>query len=683
MDKLTNGVRAAATAVIAVLLCGILLWLLPMSIFTTCYMDLGEHVYYAHGNAAAAIAGILAAVALFVLAKRLRPRMRPLRENTVRRIVWVCGLCAALYALALQVCPIADQVAILNTAAEMHEGDFTEFLPGGYMDAWPHQRGLVLLLYVLQFFFGGNNYLLPQMLNAVCLVVVWRCLYALGKAWLGEGLRARLVLICSVAFLPLSFYVTFVYGNLYGLAAALAGFVMLERWFARRVWRYAAAGGALMALSVVIKPNYAIFLVAYVLFLLLDAIVRRKAASVASAVLAVALYAAMSFGTGAAISAITGIPQSKGVPATGHITMGLQEGSRAPGWFNGYNYTIYSALDYDTNAADALARTHLKERVAELAGAPKQAVNFFTRKTASQWAEPTFQSVNIQETRKTNVEPPTWYLALCTPSSALSHGLLAVLDALQSVVYFGALAYFITRIRRGEVFHWTLAVVFLGGFLFHLVWEAKGQYTISFFVLLFPYAVQGLADCAQGLLYLWDARREKNMGVQHPKRALALLCCAAVLTVLVVATPLRRVAALGQTADEQAFAQYAAERGAPLTSGDYLLTDGQGQEILLRFQTGRGWPYERPHYTISHGGVPIVPDALGQAPEQLKDAAVTMATLEQLAAKYWTLIPCEDGFYICIKDTEDIFWAATRRDGAVRLENLLDLPEQVWHLTPV
>lgn len=680
MDKLTNGVRAAATAVIAVLLCGILLWLLPMSIFTTCYINLGEHVYYAHGNAVAVIAGILAALALFVAAKRLRPRMRPLQEHTVRRIVWVCGLCAALYALSLQIIPTGDQAHILATAAEMHEGDFSAFLPGGYMDAWPHQRGLVLLLYVLQFFFGGNNYLLPQMLNAICLVVVWRSLYALSKAWLGEGLRARLVLICSVAFLPLSFYVTFAYGNLYGLAAALAGFVMLERWFAQRDRKYAAAGGALMALSVVIKPNYAIFLVAYVLFLLLDAIVRRKAASVAGAVLAVALYATMSLGASGAVTAITGIAPRGGIPTTGHIAMGLQESVLAPGWYNSYHYNIYNGTGQDTEAADALARAYIQERAAELAGDPKQAVNFFTRKTASQWVEPTFQGISIQETRKANVALPAWYIALCTPSSALSRGLLAVLDVLQSVVYFGALAYFITRIRRGEVFHWTLAVVFLGGFLFHLIWEAKGQYTITFFVLLFPYAVQGLSGCAQGLLHVWDARREKYMGVQHPKRVAAFVCCAAALTVLVAATPLRRVVALGQTADEAAYAQYAVERDAPLASGDYLAADAQNRVVHL--QLGRANGYSIPRYTISYEGAPLVPDARGQAPEQLKDAAVIPAAEEYPTVKYWQVIPCGDGFYVCIEDTEGVLWAATRRGGVVRMENLLDLPEQVWRLTP-
>lgn len=36
-----------------------------------------------------------------------------------------------------------------------------------------------------------------------------------------------------------------------------------------------------------------------------------------------------------------------------------------------------------------------------------------------------------------------------------------------------------------------LMTVFVGGFVFHAFWEAKGQYTLPYFVLLIPLAVQG------------------------------------------------------------------------------------------------------------------------------------------------------------------------------------------------
>ena len=34
-------------------------------------------------------------------------------------------------------------------------------------------------------------------------------------------------------------------------------------------------------------------------------------------------------------------------------------------------------------------------------------------------------------------------------------------------------------------------MILVGGFLFHLVWEAKGQYTLPYMVLVIPLAVEG------------------------------------------------------------------------------------------------------------------------------------------------------------------------------------------------
>ena len=39
-----------------------------------------------------------------------------------------------------------------------------------------------------------------------------------------------------------------------------------------------------------------------------------------------------------------------------------------------------------------------------------------------------------------------------------------------------------------------MIIVFIGGFLFHTIWEAKCQYTITYFILLIPYSVKGY-DC--------------------------------------------------------------------------------------------------------------------------------------------------------------------------------------------
>ena len=40
-------------------------------------------------------------------------------------------------------------------------------------------------------------------------------------------------------------------------------------------------------------------------------------------------------------------------------------------------------------------------------------------------------------------------------------------------------------------------MILIGGFMFHMVWEAKSQYTLPYFVLLLPYTVMGYSKAAE------------------------------------------------------------------------------------------------------------------------------------------------------------------------------------------
>ena len=45
--------------------------------------------------------------------------------------------------------------------------------------------------------------------------------------------------------------------------------------------------------------------------------------------------------------------------------------------------------------------------------------------------------------------------------------------------------------RKLDAYKLIFAITFIGGFLFHLVWEAKGQYTIIYAYLMIPYMLRG------------------------------------------------------------------------------------------------------------------------------------------------------------------------------------------------
>ena len=87
-----------------------------------------------------------------------------------------------------------------------------------------------------------------------------------------------------------------------------------------------------------------------------------------------------------------------------------------------------------------------------------------------------------------------------------------IFNIFESIVFLGTLAYIYYTGRQMPLHRLLLPMIFIGGFIFHLFWEAKGQYTITYFVLLIPYCVKGLMDMtdeiADGILNL-----ERHQGI--------------------------------------------------------------------------------------------------------------------------------------------------------------------------
>jgi hypothetical protein len=86
-------------------------------------------------------------------------------------------------------------------------------------------------------------------------------------------------------------------------------------------------------------------------------------------------------------------------------------------------------------------------------------------------------------------------------SGSLNQAVRGYLNAFQNLIYLLALADVLKNLRRKTMSRerLLLPLTFLGGFLFLIVWEAKAQYSILFFVLLFPAASMQAADWLEQL----------------------------------------------------------------------------------------------------------------------------------------------------------------------------------------
>lgn len=123
-----------------------------------------------------------------------------------------------------------------------------------------------------------------------------------------------------------------------------------------------------------------------------------------------------------------------------------------------------------------------------------------------------------------------------------------LLNDLQTLIWAGALLYVLLRWNSRNLYELMGAVVFLGGYLFHMIWESGASYTIPYFAALIPYAVCGMAEWVEfmekriaqlrGMAHDREGNapvREEGPSARGRKRKLLMAAAAAAFFLLVAA----------------------------------------------------------------------------------------------------------------------------------------------------
>jgi hypothetical protein len=186
----------------------------------------------------------------------------------------------------------------------------------------------------------------------------------------------------------------------------------------------------------------------------------------------------------------TGLRFGEGIPMLAWMAMGFSEGHAAPGWYKEDNTVdAFEASGYDSAATAEHAKAVLRERAAFFASEPKEALRFFSQKLRSQWNEPSCQSLWINEVHLSYSEKNGIYRLFCESGHRRT---LGVMNQFQQLIYLGALLGTAVLWKKRRLTCCTLALIILGGLLYHLLFEAKSQYALPYVLMLVPMAGAGL-----------------------------------------------------------------------------------------------------------------------------------------------------------------------------------------------
>lgn len=462
---------------------------------------------------------------------------------------FITSICAVIWVIYTKNVPfpVADQGIVMFIPMQMRNNDFSEFNPGQYMDMYHNQYGIVMLIYLMSHIVGNYNYIAFQILNAVSLGVIIFFIRKLSFVITESAVTSDICCICTALFAPLFLYSTFVYGTVVGLAFMCASFYMLVNYIKNKKTSSLITATVLIIMSVFMKSNYLIAMIAFLIVLMLNVIKEHKKSAIVCFLITLPLYMLCSSMLSTAYKNITKTGISKGMPASVHISMGLSETDNgAPGWYNDSFVGEYRNSGGDYEYTNSLAVGFIKSRLKQFADDPAYALSFFSRKMASGWNNPTFQSFWLYRRNSVVSDEFIRHSVITDTILGLSENLsvyrfiLNILNMAHTLVLFGVTMYILYNFKKsGTVFGYVYTLIplfFVGGFLFHGFWEMKAQYTLPYFVMLIPISVVGFKAFIKDLYNtLIDYKNKKRKHILSTA-SIALIAILAI-TILIYVLP--------------------------------------------------------------------------------------------------------------------------------------------------
>lgn len=420
---------------------------------------------------------------------------------TVLGLIWV---------LSAQSSPAADSQNIFETATNAAQGSYQSMYDGGdfynkdfysgysYFSFYPFQLGFVFLCEIVYRIFGVSTAMPIEIINVLCVAAAYIAITKISKLiFKRRSIEFFTIILLAGCFQPILFC-TFAYGNIIGMCCALWASYFLIKYFQTSKYILLIPCALLLTLSTLAKYNNMIYVVAFVIMLLIHTVKHKKWQSVAFA-LAICVLAVgasklviMSYENRADTTFRSGVSQKL------YLDMGLNESYMAPGWYNDMAKSTYINNNLDSERANNAAKADIDKRLKYSFSDIDYAVDFFGKKIVSQWNEPTFESIWVSEVKGHYTELNG--LAKSIYDGSTGQFLEIYFNLYIQILYllFAVGLYCMFLNKKNNIETVLLPLIILGGFGYHLLFEGKSQYVLTYIPLLIPIASYGISSILSG-----------------------------------------------------------------------------------------------------------------------------------------------------------------------------------------
>lgn len=389
--------------VIALLFLLIITYLSYLSYVQTCYVSMQyttDVSFFLKDNVVKNVLFSLLFLLLIIFFSRLNLVKKIINlVNTNKKIfiiikiilLFLIAIVASLWVWGTQILPEGDQALILDAVNKFKNNDFSSFDSGEYMENCPNQLGIFLIYYLMSFVFVDNYILSLQLLNVLGVVLIYKNLSEIAGFLKVNNFMGLLIILSAFLFPVLIFYCWLVYGNILGMAFILCACKYELFYFKDYKVRDIILTSIFLIIAIMAKSFSLVYFIAMLIYAIFKIIETKRYKSLFVVfVLCLALFISNEVPKKIVENKI-GHSLNEGMSYYSYIAMGIQESDRAEGWHNKYNINTYHMANNKTEVQKEIAIEDIKSRFVYFFENPSYMLRFYSRMTASQWNNPTFE----------------------------------------------------------------------------------------------------------------------------------------------------------------------------------------------------------------------------------------------------------------------------------------------------
>lgn len=409
--------------------------------------------------------------------------------NKIKKIIYlvmiiIFALVQVIWIVYRNLYPYGDQLGVYKVANHIYYGNTKALMFNEYLQYCPQQINLSVIWGLIFKIFNSTNVKLLQYFNVIAntisLITFVNIAKELNKKY--EVNLSRLVFLFTT-FIPIILLSSFPYGDIPGFCFSLLSLLFIVRYTNSEKILNLFISALFISIACIIRINYIIFFIAIMIYMFVNTIYTYKSNTIIRKILLLLLYIIIAVLPSQIMKTTFqnkySLNKNNAIPTTAYMYVAMTEGSRGNGW---YNDNVFYALENPGNCSEYY-NNKIKDRIKEFSDNPIYFLKFYSKKEVSMWDENTFQSIWYNESFNISKKEYKDYdkdkqLLKYYDYIYFWQKILVIMISLLSICYL------IKNYKKIDNNIILLLLVFIGGFSFHTLWEAKSRYILPYMIIL-------------------------------------------------------------------------------------------------------------------------------------------------------------------------------------------------------